>query len=222
MQIILTDLQTELLDHLGVTSTDSIGVTSSLNRLINWSLDALLDSFEFRAEETSSNFSTAEGTIIYNVPADLDSLERLAIEDLNTLKHSDLIPFEIDDYENVYVNDTSAEAKPEKYVRRGSTIMLWPTPDNIYTIINYYRKILPDMSSGSDLTGLPPIWGELVLYGAVWRGFAKLGDIDRMEKFKGIQENMILNTTSQKSKERNQSQREAGLEVKGLRDNYFR
>jgi hypothetical protein len=53
----------------------------------------------------------------------------------------------------------------------------------------YYKKTLGDILTTG--TGLPKGWDEVIMYGAIWRGFAKLGDWNRKQQAKATQAELV-------------------------------
>lgn len=214
--------RSELLIHLGLDSSDSGNWGNTiLDDLINRSYAAALENFGFRAKETSTTFVTVAGTKTYAIPADLEALEQLSIVDPDSSSHSNLQPIEPADYELNFVDTEDARSTPTHYMRRGSSIILWPTPDVVYTLVHYYRKLLPDLTQTTDTLGLPKSWDEIIHYGAVSRGFIRLGDYERAEASSNIQSKFISDSMPTKAKERNDSHRHVGVSYP-YENNYHR
>lgn len=166
--------------------------------LLNQSLWEIGDVFHFREGETSREISTVAGTISYAVAADHNATEVLSIEDDDSSQHTRLLPMSETEYEDRLVDTTSARAKPTHYFRRGGYIYLWPTPDDVYTIVDRYKKDLADLISGGPL--LPHSWDELIWMGAAFRRFVELGDVNRAYAFRKLQGLPSLVETKEETK----------------------
>jgi len=70
-------------------------------------------------------------------------------------------------------SDSNAENKPTEWVRRGSYIYLYPTPDATYACTVYYKK-KPTVLTSSNATEIGAEWDEPILKLAVIFGLMKL------------------------------------------------
>ena len=209
------DAPTMILELRGYTGEDSSDLPDdSALILLNQSWWEIMDKFQFREKEFTASWTTVAGTINYPVPQPFEALRMISIVDLNG-QHYKLKRMIPSVYENVYSSDSSQQAIPTDYVREGCMIRLWPTPDQTYTIIAKYWTVLADLSTtGHTLPEIPQVWGEIILYGAVWRRYGKLGDIARSAYFKNLQVGLINSTSPVETKEEYDS-KESGLEVRG-------
>ena len=215
MSIDTQSLIDELREHLGVDDTDLDDDACTL--LLNRSYWAMLDKFPFREKEVTASFATEDGVNLYAVPSPFEALKSLAIEDLNSFALSPLERMTQKEYDAVFVNDTvegDDEDKPQKYYREKNCIKLWPTPDDAYTITIRYWTVLDDLDNTDvdDSPGIPQNWHELILYGAIWRGYYRLGDIIRGERVKKLDSVLINEAVPTESKEERDSPT-AGVEV---------
>lgn len=203
-------LRTELREHLGVDDTELDNTNADL--LLNRSWWEVADAVDFREKETSESENTVEGTntIALSSLTNAESIQRVVIEDYHSLQHIPLEPIDLDDYEREYVDQTYARGQPTRYFRRGSNIILYPTPDRVYEVTIYYLKTLADIAaSGFDV---PQTWHDPILYGAVWRGFARFGDWNRKQAARATQLEMLSAKTPVKVKEK-EDLRYAGVAV---------
>jgi len=69
--------------------------------------------------------------------------------------------------------DTDAESNPTEWVRHGTYIYLHPTPDAVYTLEVWRRKI-PDVLTGTDSTAIGPEWDDIILKIAVVQSLIRL------------------------------------------------
>lgn len=184
----------------GVDITDDGFDNTGVDLLLNQSLWEIADMFKFREAETDYTNSSVIGTAAIAVQADLNGLQKVSIEDANSSQHTTLDEMSLQDYETDYVDSSTAQGKPTHFVRRGSNIILWPTPDAVYEIKSYYRKTVADMTSGGLVT--PQAWDEVILFGGVWRGFVELGDFNRKREAKETQMELLSTKETNETKEK--------------------
>ena len=174
MSIDLPALRKELREHLGVDEVELSNDDCDL--LLNRAYWELLDKFPFREKEVSATFDTVAGTLLYGVPSPFESLRQLSIENPDTNEHTYLRKWDIREYEENFVDTVDARGFPTNYVREGCNVKLFPTPDAAYKIIIKYNTVLDDLSDDNASSGLPHQWDEIILYGALWRGYLRFGD----------------------------------------------
>jgi hypothetical protein len=208
MNISVAQMRTELRTHLGLDSTELPDPDADL--LIDRSAAELMSKFHFVATQDEQTITTVAGTSTYSVPASTDSIEGLYIEDLISFQHSPVDRTTFDFYQQNFQNTSDAEGKPTLYFRRGDNIILYPTPDDVYTLTLYRRKVLGDFSSGGTFFGTQE-WYEVVLYGAITRGFHKLGDYQRAQASATFQASLVSSITPTEAKEEYDSHR-AGVD----------
>ena len=192
-------LRSELREHLGGIDNVEL-IDADADVLLNRSWWEIADLFNFREKETTRTYPTVIGTAAYASASDLEGLQEVSIEDINSQARSLLSPMSELLYESDFVNNTTSRMKPTNYVRRGTGITLWPTPDKAYTITEYYWKTLADIAAGG--VTIPQAWHELILYGAVYRGFARAGDYNRSRAAKTMQMELMSIKETQPTKEK--------------------
>lgn len=181
MSINVNLLLSELRDHLGGLDTDDLDDDAAL-LLLNRAYWELLDRYKFREKELTASFPIIAGTAFYQVPQVLEAIQLLSIEDINTLQHTTLDRMTQYQYENLVRNDPADVDKPTRYLRENNGFRLWKTPDQNYNLVIKYWATLDDLVKGDTvLPGPPQVWHEVILQGAVARGFRKLGDYTRAE-----------------------------------------
>ncbi len=186
---------------------------------LNLSYWDVLDRFKFREKEVLLTFATAVGERFYSVPSPFEALRNLAIVHPTSLQHIPLNRKSEDWYEGKYQEGSDSYAIPTDYIREGCGVRLWPTPDQVYTIVERYWTVLTDLVAGTQ-PGLPQTWHEIVLYGAYWRAFLDQGAFDRSAATKKLQESLINTSIPMEAKEEIDSPR-AGLEVLRRSDDYL-
>lgn len=123
------------------------------------------------------------GTRNYTIPSvsgfPLDVIQRIVIRptDSSTQAWEPLI--RIDDWNMFEIQDDSADmrAQPSRYSTREEELIFDPVPDQEYIVNIKYLKTLQDIqSSGPEA---PQEWHEVILWGAISRGFFARGDWNR-------------------------------------------
>lgn len=216
MGLSLSDLRTELRDHCGVDSDDIDDPTC--NQILNRAYWEILNKYPFREAEFTAFFPTVAGQALYSTPTDLMAVRLISIEDPASFQHTPLNRTTQFDYEQTWQNQPSAQAKPTNYLREDGSIRLLPTPDQVYNMTLKFYKILSDMSD-SNSPAIPQEWHEIILFGGVWRLYARLADYQRSAFAKQHQAALIDSTVPVESKEEADSHL-SGLDVRRY-DNYM-
>lgn len=183
MSLTLQQFRDKLRNHCGVSDAEWPNATT--DDFLNRSFWEVQDLFDFREEEETADIAVVAGTSEYDIEVDQDSVESVRILDNNTDEWHPLIFEDYERFSGLLSDSTNSRRAPEYYTRRGNKIVFRNTPDTNYTVRVYYRKSLGDILSSG--TGIPRAWDEVVLYGAIWRGFAELGDWNRKQMAKATQ-----------------------------------
>lgn len=178
--------------------------------LLNTSWWQIADDFEFREKEAKRSYSTVEGQSEYAVAGDSEGVQQVVIEDTNTKQHTPLSPMTIEVYEAEYANTPNSRGIPERYVRRAGSLILWPTPNAVYTIIEYYWKTLADIAGGGPT--IPQAWHEVIKFGAIWRGFIDYGDYNRSKAAK-LTQMELMGTKSPPAAQEKADRSNAGVQI---------
>lgn len=137
--------------------------------------------FDFPELETSATASTVDGTAYITTPTDAYLIRHLH----DNTSDVPMRPIGYLDYANkVDKADTSAEGAPTTWVRMGTKLYLYPTPDAVYTIGIYYRKRPTLLSAGTDVTALNPEWDEPIVMLAEYMLHMKFKDYEKAVKVK--------------------------------------
>lgn len=198
MGLSLINLRAETLAELGVDSTDLDATGSAnLDLLINRSWWEVAGKFKFHSMESHTTFPTVSGTREYNLTTVINTAAMVVFEALKYLsvlnpdsnQHVPLTEWSVAQYEANYNEDTETRDIPTNYVRYGDGVLLYPTPDDVYTITTYFTTVLPDVPSGGP--DVPQEWHEMVLYGAIWRGHARFRDYNSRDSVRNAQIGLI-------------------------------
>jgi hypothetical protein len=102
--------------------------------------------YRFWFNEASATQATVAGTETYNWPADFVELDSLVIT-VNATMYSlrQVAPRDIDE---MYVNATH-RGQPYSFANYKEQFRLYPTPDAVYTLTQYYLKDYTPLTTGS-------------------------------------------------------------------------
>lgn len=195
MTLDLATMRTELREHLGVGDEFA---TPECDLLLNRSWWEIQKKFKFRENEMSYEFDTIISTRDYNLPSGFAAIERLALIDSNGDYHQ-MKSLSIDEAIQATTTNIDSDSTPTHYQRRGDVIKLYPTPNEVFTMVLYYQETLADLIS----TG-PPIpqeWHEIILYGAIQRGHARYGSVNKSAAFAQMQAGLIASCIPVETKE---------------------
>jgi hypothetical protein len=222
MPLSITVLRTELRDHLGLDEDEL--PPEDADSLLNRSWWEVMDKFNFREKEAKTSFQTVAGIHIYSMPQGYDALQLLSIGGSNNnnllggqfylnggaflnpttsdeTKHTQLDRIDDKWFEDNYDDDVDEYGQPVRYYRYGSGIVLNPTPDAVYNVNVSYLITLADLSNTNEYPPVPQSWHEVILYGAVWRGFMRMGDYNRKQAAQATQIGLINSMTPVAAKE---------------------
>lgn len=178
--------------------------------------------FPFREKEVISNFNTTIGVRNYDVSFPTEAVKHISITHPNvggsvTVNKSwPLEQITRDQYEQLYADNSDVYELPEKYVREGCIIRLWPTPDAIYTLTIERLVALTDISTSHVSPSIPQVWHEIIGLGGLWRLYLDKGDFARANATKQFQADLINTTIPAEINEAQSNSQLARVEVLGL------
>lgn len=182
-----------------MTELESVG---GANMYGVWTNDAYLDlttrnkmwdvrlDFEFPELKASDiSQSTSDGVAYISVPT--DCLIMYDVDDTSNNHRLDWRPWSwyIDKPDRA---NTSAEGKPDFWVRYGSYLYLYRTPASTYTMALWYRKRPALLTGATDVTLIGSEWDEIILELACYKGFRAMHDYDKAGACKEVAKEMIL------------------------------
>lgn len=194
----LNQLRDELREHVGMDEDDLPDDKADL--LLNRAYWELIDKFPFREKEVTATFTTEAGERRYNMPEPFEALKQLSVVNPTSKQHTPLDRMTAYEYEKVYNEEATNQAIPLKYLREGCFARLWPTPDAAYEMVIKYWTTLADLAADND-PQIPQVWHEIILFGAVWRCFMRIGDYARCNQAKTHQISLIDSTSPVEAKE---------------------
>jgi len=209
MGLSVAQLISKLRKATGQDSDDLSDTDATLQ--LNIAYWEVIDIFPLREKEVRVTFPTVAGIRAYNAPTPFEALRHLAILNPASNVHVPLDQMAEDRYEKVYDEDSDTQGFPTNYVREGCQFLLYPTPDDAYTITMRYWTTLSDLSDSQN-PNIPQSWHELIYLGALWREFLDIGDHQRMASTVKIWERTANIRVPVEAKEEVNNPR-AGLEV---------
>lgn len=145
---------------------------TAVDRLLNRAWWPMAAQLRFNEKDAEFTFTTVAGQQNYAFPSDSDSVERVVVRDSQTSSWEPLL--KVDDWNMFEKQDDDEDAFPTHYSRRGNEFIFYPVPDEEYEVKVKYQRTLADIESSGP--GVPQEWHEVILWGAVARGFFILGD----------------------------------------------
>lgn len=137
-------------------------------------------------ETVDTSQSTTDGTAYINRPTDC-LIVRQVYDTANNVR---LKPIAWDKY-TAYTDraTATAEGKPTEWVRSGTYLYLYKTPDATYTINVFYKKRVALLSASTDVTVLGAEWDEPILKLAVYKSFMRMKQYEaaKIEKAEWIE-----------------------------------
>jgi hypothetical protein len=189
-------LRADLRTALGVDNQEL--TDAAADRLLNRSWWEMQSIVRFSEGEGESSFLTVDGTREYNMPtSDIMAVQSVILQHPEESDYTRLI--RIDDWNMFPLRDDSRTGRPTHYSRRDDKFILFPNPDREYQVRVKYRKTLEDISVlGPEI---PQEWHEVILWGAVSRGFDLFGDVNRATVYRNKQALSFQLLESQETKE---------------------
>lgn len=165
---------------------------------INRAYRRLCNAFSFyESEDTDASITTADGTASYDTPSDVVSIVSIKITgDTEYTLTPQIMPW----YER---QDTTDDNKgiPEFYIRHGSKLYLWPTPDDEYSLRIRHEKPPTALAANDDEPVIPEEWHEIIVLQAASRACFRFGMAQRGQELKNEALGMISGLQEQTTKD---------------------
>lgn len=184
---------------------------SEVDQYINMAIWSLEDQYDFKAKECFVESDTADGQARYTVPSDLDAIMGVNIRKDQQWTRLDRTTE--DWYYDNYDEDSDATGVPERYWRRDTTLILHPTPDDVYRIGLMEWRQLNSLANSGDIPELPRNWHEIIVDEAIVKGLKYNGDINQAQQFANFPVQQRRQAVLGKNKEEEDSE-QAGLNVR--------
>lgn len=191
MKLNLLALRREVRNHLGVENTDPEFDDTSLNNLINLSYEDVRTRLKLRDIQRFADISLSAGTGSYNFSSAY-AVYGVLIKDNDSNEFLELLPLDAKSYHDSVDSDVDARKIPTHYhTHDGNTIYFSPVPDEAYTVRVMYIDDAADLALDNDTLRNPGQIDEIVMYGAVWRGFVKLNFYEKGDVIVALQDKLI-------------------------------
>ena len=196
MSYTLALLREDLRTSLGMDSTELDDTVT--DRLLNRSWWEMQSAVRFSEGEGETTLSLVDGTREYAMPtSDIMAIQSVILQEIDADTYNRLI--RIDDWNMFPLRNDEDTGLPTHYSRRDDEFVFHPCPDDAYSVRIKYRKTLQDLqTSGPEI---PQEWHEVILWGAVSRGFDLRGDTNRAQIYRNKQAMSLQVLTPQEEKE---------------------
>lgn len=218
MGMTLQQIRDSLRRHTGTDVNDLDDDVA--DELISRTYEELSDKYPFREKDFRLDFDTSLDPVLvvryqnkYTFPANFVAVRVVSVTDENGKKHK-LERMTLARLEEVTNTQDYADAIPTHYVRDNGCLILWPRPDQEYSITVRYEKSLSDLIDADDEPDLPRSWHEIILLGSVWRAYLEFGDNNRAQIYKDQQVALIRSSVPVEAKEEFDATK-SGVEVLG-------
>jgi hypothetical protein len=205
MGLDLSQLREELWENTGTDSYDYDA--STLDRLLNLSWWEIQDKLGFREKEGEGTFNTVPSQESYPIAAitsDINSIQGVYLRQEN-----EWVELDFKDHTSIMEGRSDHTSTPIIYSRYNSNLYLHPAPDKVYSIKIKYLKTLDDLGSGG--APVPQSWHEIILLGAEYRLWRKMGDITRSSAIRNERDALIMTASVTPTQERFASHAAASL-----------
>ena len=197
----------------GLGGLDSTDLTDpDADEYLNLALWDLEDKFPFRAKETEMRFPLVVDQFEYTIPATTDAISSIALIDSEGQRHK--LVRKSRDWMDENIDESGTGATPTFYLREDTTLIVYPIPDAILTIIITLKVSITSVLTGSVVvSGLPRNWDVLVVEGAIVFGHIFNGDYNEARQLANFQLTGVRSAVLTLSKEEKADSRYARLNV---------
>jgi hypothetical protein len=207
-------LRSEIRQHLGVSDADPKWNDDAIDLLANRAFWAVMNKYPFQETKKTALFSTVIGERSYDLPILFEAVRQVSLVEPVTEQHLYLRRMSIFNYEQKYNESVDSRGTPTHYLRDGGCIILYPTPDAVVEIVLKHWILLDQLDDTNTDFALPANWFEIIMYGAVQRGFLRARNTAESVNLKNLQASAISDTQAIDQKEAEDT-RFYGLEIIG-------
>jgi hypothetical protein len=173
---------TELLARLRIlvgNPTTANVPDSTLTDYLNKAYTQIATRWRFHATRVRTQFNTTINTASYALSAsDIELFHvwnRTTNRRLQKISQLDLFRFDES-------TSHATTGEPRYYMRDGNNILLFPTPDAVYSMERYTQQTPALLSGGSDVPAIPATWHELIAFWARWMFWDTFGDLGKAQQ----------------------------------------
>jgi hypothetical protein len=217
MTMSLETLRDELREHTGTDIDDLPDPDADL--LLNRAFWEVMNKFRFRETECTAESTLTIGDSFLSLPVPphlFEALRKISVKNPDTLEWTTIKRFSLDSHENLASDDVEDRGCPIWYVRDQNGIRIMSKKggavDKPYEIRLKYWQTLNDLDDTNTEVPLPVVWDEILLFGAVWRLYRRLGSHALGREMRNAQIDLISSTAAVESKEEEDSPL-AGIEI---------
>ena len=184
---------------LGGQEVDDTDIVELLNMAL-WNVES---NFKFHTRERCATTATVADQYLYDVSTitRLDSITSIAVVDDDGQRHK--LSRTTRHWLDANANFSEDSGLPTRYLRERDILTLHPVPDDDYTLTVNHRRGVESLLQGTvEGTGLPRNWDEIVLSGAIWRGWKLIkGDYEKAKDAANVTGALITMSKSVEDKE---------------------
>ena len=185
------DMLSMVRDMLGGETSETISDTRIM-RFINQSYLELCSDYQFDQLQTTTTVTTTSGTADYELSVDtvlnihdvVDTTNKNRLRTMNEYQY------------NAYTQGGTNTGAPQYWFVHGVgsnnrfKLRLWPTPAGTYSLTVHINKkpteLVASPTASATSTVIPEQWDDSIIYRAVSRGWAMLGDPDNAMKWRQL------------------------------------
>lgn len=216
MSISLSNMRLGIVKPLGLNVGGTEITNPELDLYLNRAFWEIQNKFPLREKEFISTFETIAGGRNYDVSFPTEAVKHIAIQRPDDGQHIPLIQITDDVYEQKYKSNSDQWDIPCEYVREGCIIRLFPTPDDIYTIVIRRLVALSDLGNVNVTSGIPQVWDEIIMLGGLWRACIDFSDNAKASFYRTMQAELINTIIPTEVNEAQSNSQLAHVEVLGL------
>ena len=181
------EMQDLVLDSIGDTSD---ATRAKVKKYLNHIKNDVIGRHEWPFQEASSTISLTTSTAEYDVPADMDIIKKIIVEE------GELIYLPPDVFFKKFPNydDADNSDTPEAYTLWNDKILIGPSiPDEAETASIFYFATVSDMSGDDDTPGdWPAAFHHVLVDGAYWMAIRSEAYVSEIQEAKANYEAGIL------------------------------
>lgn len=178
-----TTLLAEVRLLLGSPSTTIIA-DATITRQLNYSYYELSTRYRHPEIEATATITTVDGTQAYATPTRYWYTQTMRDE-----TNSRVLLWKPINW--IVAQDTDTKGAPQYYTRQAATLLIYPTPDAVYSITHYHIA-RPLELAGAGTTAFDGLeWDEITVWGAVWRCHQIIEQNDQMVHSRNIWRTLV-------------------------------
>lgn len=175
---------TQMQDELALNLSGEVSDKDRLTLWLNFGLMNLASHLMFDELETAAVFNTTDGVTDYAAPTDLLGIITIKVNRDAPSDATGAQPLRLRKMRREYLT-ASADAIPTHYKRRGSQIVVWPTPDANRTGEIVYVRTPAVFAAAGGTSPFSSTWDVGIIMLATYQGLVSLGRQDEADRWLG-------------------------------------